>query len=386
MDCDRRLKSSVFWLTLGISLIGCNSFLISPVMSDIGASLNATPAQVARAISSYGGATALSSLLLSRWLPQFGLRRSIRFGCLMLLIGVLLSGLSVNWPMLVIAQGIAGLAAGVMLPAIYSMVAVISPQGRESEIFGKVITGWSVAMVAGVPVSSVIAAAFGWRFSYFLVVAIAAVACAGLSDLCEVKAVGPKPYMRAASAGNRYLTGMFVVCFLYMTAFYGIYSFLGVHVRKSFDASAGLAGLFVMAYGVGFGLASFCGKFIDRITPRLAIFYILLGISGVYLAMGYLEANRNWLIGLCIVWGFINHLGLNSIVVNISLAAPDRKTVNLGLFSTISYGGTLIAGLAFGHCYEARGFAYILYIACSICVVSAVAARVATTRAFLTTA
>ena len=62
-------------LILGIAVIGSNSLALSPVLTDVAHSLSATPVQVARANAAYGGATALSALLLGPVVDRVGARR-----------------------------------------------------------------------------------------------------------------------------------------------------------------------------------------------------------------------------------------------------------------------------------------------------------------------
>jgi len=79
--------------------------------------------------------------------------------------------------MLCIAQAAAGLCAGVALPAIYGLAADVGPNGRESETLGKVLTGWTLSLVAGVSLSAVVSDLVGWRAVY-AVLAIGAAALA----------------------------------------------------------------------------------------------------------------------------------------------------------------------------------------------------------------
>ena len=61
---------------------------------------------------------------------------------------------------------------------------------------------------------------------------------------------------------------LLVVCFGYMTAFYGMYAYLGDHLRQALGVSSATAGLVVLAYGVGFGLAGFGDRMVDRLGPH----------------------------------------------------------------------------------------------------------------------
>jgi len=173
-------------LLFGVSIIGTNAFLMSPILNDIGITLGASTSEVSRAVAAYGGTTALSGLLFTRFSARYEFHHSLIVSGLVLALGILITGLSDSWEMLVISQGIAGLGAGVMLPTIYSMVAVIAPKGKESTILGYIITGWSISMVIAVPISAFISDLWGWRYSYFIISTIATIMLMGFSKLPKV--------------------------------------------------------------------------------------------------------------------------------------------------------------------------------------------------------
>ena len=53
-------------LVIGVFLIGANSFILSPILSDVAASLNTTAVPITWSISAFGGATGLSAFFLGK--------------------------------------------------------------------------------------------------------------------------------------------------------------------------------------------------------------------------------------------------------------------------------------------------------------------------------
>jgi len=119
-------------LVLGIAVIGSNSLALSPVLTDVAHSLAATPVQVARANAAYGGATALSALLLGSAVDRVGARRILVAGFAVMTLAMLASAAAAGWAMLAAAQGLAGLSAGVVLPATYAYATAAAPPGRAT--------------------------------------------------------------------------------------------------------------------------------------------------------------------------------------------------------------------------------------------------------------
>jgi len=367
-------------LILGIAVIGSNSLALSPVLTDVAHSLAATPVQVARANAAYGGATALSALLLGPAVDRVGARRILVAGFAVMTLAMVASAAASGWAMLAAAQGLAGLAAGIVLPATYAYATVAAPPGREAETMGRVLAGWSISVIAGVPLSALIAGTAGWRTSYVLLAVLLAAVSAGF--LC----------LRGSSATARMGAGdmsllpalrtpgvppLLVICFAYMTAFYGMYAYLGDHLRQALGASSGTAGLVILAYGIGFGLAGFGDRMVDRLGPPRLLPMTLGMLSLVYGLMIPAASSFAALGALAFCWGFANHFGLNIIVLLLGRASDARRGAVLALNSAVSYAGALVGAGLFGAVYERGGFLPTAALAAS-CLAGALAVAVTT--------
>lgn len=366
-------------LMLGIAVIGSNSLALSPVLTDVAHSLSATPVQVARANAAYGGATAMSALLLGPAVDRLGARRVLAAGFAVMTLAMLASAAATSWAMLAAAQGLTGLAAGVVLPATYAYATVTAPPGREAETMGRVLAGWSISVIAGVPLSAFIAGTAGWRTSYVLLAVLLAVVSAGFLRLR-----GPSAATRTGKGDMSLLPALrtpgvpalLVVCFGYMTAFYGMYAYLGDHLRQALGVSAGTAGLVVLAYGAGFGLAGFGDRMVDRLGPHRLLPMTLGALVLVYGLMIPAASSLAALVALAFCWGLANHFGLNIIVLLLGRASDARRGAVLALNSAVSYAGALVGTGLFGAAYERGGFVLVAALAAG-CLAGALAVAVA---------
>lgn len=365
-------------LLLGVTVIGSNSFLLSPILTDVSASLGASVTQVARAVASYGGATAFAGLLLIRYVQSMEYRTALLISGSILSVGILVTGLANHWQTLVVAQAITGLAAGIMLPVIYSMTAVIAPKGQESAVLGTVILGWSLSMVAGVPISAFVADIFTWRHSYYLATGLSLVATSGFLLLPVEPPINRGKATSLLSALQiPFAKWTLMLCFMYMLSFYGVYTFIGSHVHQFFGFSTSLAGLIVLAYGLGFGIASFIGKKLDELTPRRLIGPLFLGLSFIYLIFLFLSQVYWTLIVGSIIWGFINQLCLNCLVSILTQLDPNQRVRLMGIYSATAYGGAMVAGITFGVLFEVWEFTGVLVCASVLCAVAFIISMVA---------
>lgn len=206
--------------------------------------------------------------------------------------------------LLVASQFLVGIAAGVALPAIYTMAAVVAPVGRESETIGLVLTGWTLSMVAGVPLSALVADLAGWRTVYLTVTIAALVACATVkwvgvreeviaratsSPIAALRVGGVAPLLAASAA--------------FMAAFYGVYGYIGDYLHSALGRTVSANGLVAVSYGLGFGGAAFFNRMIDRFGASRLLPLIFLAIAGVYTVMAVASGSYTGILAVVFLWG-----------------------------------------------------------------------------------
>lgn len=343
-------------LALGIAAIGSNSLLLSPLLSQVAASLGTTPVRISWAAAAYGGTTALSAFLLAPRIDRLGLRRAVLLGLAALIAATAASALAPHWLWLVAAQGLAGLGAGIALPATYALASVVAPPGQEARTLGRVLAGWAISLVAGIPVAAFIADQFGWRAAFVAVGIAAACAIGGVAGLPAVMA---PPATRTGVLAPLKFPGvprLLLVCFGFMAAFYGVYAFLGDHVRGLLGLSTAQTGLLVLAYGMGFGLASLGDGLVDRFGPRRIFPLAMLSVAVLYAAMVPGAQAFAVIAVLSGLWGFFNHFGLNILVLLLVQARPEERGAVLGLNSAVTYLASLAGVAVAGLVYDQAGF------------------------------
>ncbi|CAB3898104.1 Purine efflux pump PbuE [Achromobacter deleyi] len=262
--------------------------------------------------------------------------------------------------MLTAAQALAGAAAGVILPAAYGSASLVAAPGQETRALGRVISGWSVSLVAGVPLSALISDAVGWRATYAVLALCAAVALAGLYRLPERRSAHPAPLrlMRLlAPLSYRDVPVLLLGCLAFSSAFYGVYAFLADHVRTLLGLSAGQVGFIAFAYGAGFLFAGLVGApLIERLGPRRALPLALAAIALVYLGLLPAAHALAAVLAIAVLWGAASQLSLNLLVLLLSRARPDERGAVLGLNTCTTYLGASVGTAVAGTLYTHAGF------------------------------
>lgn len=359
-----RNSSPVPALMFAVSVVGSNGLALSPILADVARSFSTSALTISTAISAYGAATAASAFFLAGRIDRIGIRRSLLGAMLVLIAALLLSATAPHWLVLTAAQAMAGAAAGVILPAAYGSASLVAAEGQEARTLGRVIAGWSVSLVAGVPLSALISDAIGWRATYGTLALCAAIALLGLRKLPERQVQNAAPLRLSrllAPLSYRDVPVLLLACLAFSSAFYGVYAFLADHVRALLALSAGQVGFIAFAYGAGFMLAGFAGApLIERLGPRRALPLALAAIAMVYLLLLPAAHALATVLALAVLWGAASQISLNLLVLLLSRARPDERGAVLGLNTCTTYLGaslgTAIAGTLYTHVgFEALG-------------------------------
>ncbi|NMU92942.1 MFS transporter [Achromobacter ruhlandii] len=354
------LPAAIPALMFAVSVVGSNGLALSPILSDVARSFASTPLTVSTAISAYGAATAASAFLLAARIDRWGIRRALLTAMTVLIAALLLSASAPHWIVLTVAQALAGAAAGLILPAAYGSATLVAAAGQETRSLGRVISGWSVSLVAGVPLSALISDAIGWRATYGVLALCAAVALAGLRTLPERRnthAAPPRLSRLLAPLSYRDVPVLLLGCLAFSSAFYGVYAFLADHVRTLLGLTAGQVGFIAFAYGAGFLLAGLAGApLIERLGPRRALPLALATITAVYLGLLPAAHALAAVLAIAVLWGAASQLSLNLLVLLLSRARPDERGAVLGLNTCTTYLGASLGTAVAGTLYTHAGF------------------------------
>lgn len=134
-----------------------------------------TTQQFSLIVSAYSYAAFTSGIIAAFVIDNFDRKNSLLFGYSGFIIGTLLCGIAPNYQMLIAARVLAGLFGGLIGAQVLSIVADTFTYEKRGQAMGYLMAAFSVASVAGVPISLYIANIFSWHAPFILVAAMGAV-------------------------------------------------------------------------------------------------------------------------------------------------------------------------------------------------------------------
>ncbi len=135
-------------------------------------------AQFGLLVSAYTFAAGASGLLASLYIDRFGRKKLLLSLYMLFALATLACGLAPTYESLMAARIAAGAFGGVLSALSQTIVADVIPFEKRGRAMAIVMSSFSAATVAGVPLSLFLAAHWGWHMPFFAIAAVCAVLAA----------------------------------------------------------------------------------------------------------------------------------------------------------------------------------------------------------------
>ncbi|MFF7736532.1 Cmx/CmrA family chloramphenicol efflux MFS transporter [Streptomyces sp. NPDC007984] len=278
----------LYLLALAVFAMGTSEFMLAGLLPDIASDLDVTVGTAGALTSAYAiGMTAGAPLVaaLARHWP----RRLSLLGFVLVFAAAHVAGaVTASFPVLFATRVVAALAnAGFLALALTAAVTLVPP-GRTGRALAVLLSGTTVATIAGVPGGSVLGTSLGWRATFWAVAALCLPAAlgilkgipAGRGD--DEAPGGPALRTELAQLTRPRLIQMMLLGALVNAATFGSLTFLAPVVTDS----AGLGDWWISVALMLFGAGSFAGVAVaGRLSDRRP--GAVIAVGGPLLLVGW---------------------------------------------------------------------------------------------------
>jgi DHA1 family inner membrane transport protein len=271
---------SLVALAVGGFAIGTTEFSSMGVLPDIAGDLGVSIPTAGNAITAYAVGVVVGApvfAVLGARLPRKKLLLALMAAITLANLG---SAVAPTFPLLVLSRFASGLPHG----AYFGMAAVVAstlvPRERRSRAVAMTMLGLTIANVVGVPLTTVLGQAFGWRSTYATVVVV------GLLTLVAVEAfvprvaaepgAGPRQELAALQRPQVWLT--LLLGSVGFGGFFAIYSYVSPMLTEVAGAHESSVPVALATVGVGMTLGNIVGG-------RLADWSVLRTLAGGFVAV-----------------------------------------------------------------------------------------------------
>lgn len=325
-------------MTIAAFIFNTSEFMPIGLLTDIAQTFSITQTQAGAMITIYSWAVMLLSLPLMILASKYNLKKVLLTTLFLFGLGQAISAISMNFAILILGRLVVACAHAVFW-SIASVIAVrLVNEDKREFAMSMIVTGTSVAMIAGLPLGRMIGLWMGWRIT-FLIVGI-------ISILLLLFQTHYLPSLEKTSAftlyqlptllRNKQLITIYGISLLFASAYYTAYSYIEPFLSQVAILSNTTITLVLSLFGVaGIGGSILFSNFYNKTRKR----FILVSLFSLTLVLFLLKPSTVSIITLllmCIVWG-TSSTAFNVACQSETMLATDENTssVAMSIFSGI---------------------------------------------------
>lgn len=337
-------------MTLAAFIFNTSEFMPIGLLTSIATAFSISESQAGIMITAYSWAVMILSVPLMIAVSKVSFKPMLLVTLAVFAIGQILSGIAPTFLILIIARLIVASAHAIFW-SVASVIAVklVDEQHRDFAM-SMIVTGTSIAMIFGLPLGRIVGLYLGWRMT-FILVGIIAFALFAFQSIVFPTLDKPEPFkvnQLPLLFKNKSLVSIFVVSFLFATAYYTAYSY----IEPFMSSIAKLSDTWITLSLSMFGVAGILGSVLfSKFYSKNRVGFLRLMTLNIALVLLLLKPSTVSLIPLlcvCAYWGLtataFNVAAQSEIILHAGPAGSVAMAFFSGIFNLGIGTGSFIGG------------------------------------------
>ena len=325
-------------MTVSAFIFNTSEFMPIGLLTDIAKSFEIMEAKAGMLITVYSWIVMLLSLPLMILVSRIDYRRLFMGTVAVFGICQVLTVLSNSYGMLMVSRiGVA--CAHAIFWSIASPIAVrMASEAHQSKALSMVVTGTSVATIAGLPLGKMVGHYAGWRIAFLIVAVITFVVLVYMAFLFPKMDCGEPFRVKQLPQlfKNRSLVCVYIQTFLFVVGYYTSYSYIDPFLQQVAGMGNSMVTITLFVFGAAGLFGSFLfSKFYDKY--RRGVLRTVMAALVVELLLLLPAAGKpGFMMALCALWG-ITVLMFNVSFQSETIQCTDEQSssVAMSIFSGI---------------------------------------------------
>lgn len=348
------MKSALMFLTIGTLAVGTDLFIIGGILPYISETFSVSENYVGFIVTVFAISYAVIGPIAALKTTSIPKRRLLLYSLTIFIGGEVLSAISFNFSMLLLARVITALGASVFTPITFAVAVKLVPEERRGRALSQVSGGLIISMAVAVPMGTWISVLYGWRFTYLFVAVIGIIAQIGLFFVMDKSSIDslPRPHdsISASLFHPRFLTAVLSYAFWGM-AIFTIFPFISLIITGSLHLKPFDVGYLLMFFGMGsfIGLL-FGGHVTDKFGHKKTTqFSVLISIMAAVLSSVLLLNHSMWFIVTYFIFGTAMQINMPSQLRGIVLISNEKvHQIALSINNSLLYTGLALGAVIGG--------------------------------------
>ncbi|BDR56619.1 MFS transporter [Xylocopilactobacillus apis] len=170
MKTNFKIQSVI--LVLLSFVLGWSEFIVVGVLVDIADELKISISAVGLLITIFSVFYALGTPVITSFINRNNLYRYLIGLMIALVFGNVLAATAVNYWVLLISRIITAIVSGTLISVNLTIANVIAPFNKKGKLIAWIFSGFSIASILGVPLSTLISSSFDWHISFWFITVV----------------------------------------------------------------------------------------------------------------------------------------------------------------------------------------------------------------------
>ncbi|GAA1541777.1 MULTISPECIES: Cmx/CmrA family chloramphenicol efflux MFS transporter [Brevibacterium] len=352
---------ALYTLALAVFVMGTSEFMLAGLLPAIAADLDVSIGTTGLLTSAFAVGMVVGAPLMAafarRWPPRFTL-----LTCLLVFAGChVIGAITPVFSLLFASRVLSALANAGFLAMALSTATALVPATKVGRALSVLLSGTTIATVAGVPAGALLGSSLGWRATFWAIAVLCVPAALGVlrgipNDLRQVAATGGEPKLldELRQLSSPRLVLAMVLGALVNGGTFAAFTYLAPVVT----GTSGLAEEWVSVALVMFGIGSFLGVTIaGRLSDQRPGLVLAIGgplLLAGWIALALVAAHPVALIVLVLAQGVLAFGVGSTLIARVLYAASDAPTMG-GSYATAALNIGAAAGPVLGAVALASG-------------------------------
>ncbi|MFP3644034.1 MFS transporter [Paraburkholderia sp. SIMBA_054] len=370
---------AVLAMSLGAFALVASEFMPVSLLTPIATDLHISEGQAGQAISVSGAFALFTSLFISSLAGRLDRKVLLLSLTLLMIVSGTVVAFSLNYEAFLIGRALIGVAIGGFWSMSAATAMRLVPSHQVPRALAILNGGNALATVIAAPLGSFLGALIGWRWTFFCVVPIAAVALAWkLISFPSMKIAGGQRIGNVFRLMNRrpVALGMIAVSLFFMGQF-SLFTYLRPFLEAVTDLSVSALSLMLLLMGVaGFVGTTLIGTFLkERLYRTLVIIPALMAL--IALALILIGSSAGATAVVLVAWGLIATAAPVGWWTWLARTLPQDAEAGGGLMVAIIQLAITLGATMGGVLFDLVGYKATFGTSAGILVIAAVLARLA---------